>query len=326
MRVLAADIGATNARFAIVDVEAEAARIRFERMYATGRFAGFEPALETFVGELRRAHGELFAPSRAAIAAAGPVERGEVRLPNRPSWRISRRALESALRIEALVLNDFEALGFGVARALPGDWIVLQPGSPAAQANMALVGAGTGLGVSALVWDGCRHLPVPTEAGHIAFAPRDEIQVVLWRYLLARHARVSAERVISGAGIAAIYEFLRQRDRDGQSEPLDDAAAIAACALAEPTGIAGRALDLFVACYGAFAGDIALAFLARGGLYVCGGIAAKLARRLADGEFVSQFNAKGRHSGLAASIPLRLVINEKLGLLGAARSAAAARG
>jgi len=323
MRILAADIGATNARFAIVEVEGEAARIRFERTYASGRFAGFEPALETFVGELKRAHGDSLASSRAAIAAAGPVQRGEVRISNRPSWRISRRALESALGIEALVLNDFEALGFGVAHASAEDWIVLQPGSAVAQANMALVGAGTGLGVSALVWDGRRHLPVPTEAGHIAFAPRDEIQVALWRHLLKRHARVSAERVISGAGIAAIHGFLRESNPGAQSEPLDDPAAIAARALAEPAGIAGRALELFVACYGAFAGDIALAFLARGGLYVCGGIAAKLARRLADGEFLSQFNAKGRHSALAASIPLRLVINEKLGLLGAA---AAARG
>lgn len=219
MRVLAADIGAANARFSIVDVEGDTARIGFERTYATGRLAGFEPALETNVGELRRAHGESLAPARAAIAAAGPVERGEVRLPNRPSWRISRRMLETAFGIEALVLNDFEALGFGVARALPEDWIVLQPGSPVAQANMALVGAGTGLGVSVLVWDGCRHLPVPTEAGHIAFAPRDEIQVALWRHLLERHARVSAERVISGAGIAAICEFLRQSDRGGHRGP-----------------------------------------------------------------------------------------------------------
>jgi len=141
----------------------------------------------------------------------------------------------------------------------------------------------------------------------------------LCRHLLARHGRVSTERVVCGAGLAAIYEFLRLRA--AQAEPLDDPAAISARALAEPSSLAGRALDLFVACYGAFAGDIALAFLARGGLYVCGGIAAKLARRLAAGDFLAAFNDKGRHRELAVSIPVRVVTNEKLGLLGAARAA-----
>jgi glucokinase len=202
-----------------------------------------------------------------------------------------------------------------VAHAAPDDSILLQAGKPLPQAAIALVGAGTGLGVASLVWNGLRYLPCASEGGHVGFAPHDELQLELCRHLLARHGRASAERVLCGAGLVAIYKFL-------QGETLDDPAAISARALADPSSLAARALDLFVSCYGAFAGDMALAFLARGGVYVCGGIAAKLARRLAAGDFLAAFNEKGRHRELVASIPVRVVTNEKLGLLGAARAAA----
>ena len=256
MRVLAADIGATNARFALAQTGADGVRVRFERDYATANHPGFEAALRAFLGELAATHGTALAPALAAIAVAGPVQAGEAWLPNRPSWRISRRAVESELRIPTQLLNDFEALALGVARATPQDWIALQPGELQPQANIALVGAGTGLGVAALFWDGQRHRPLATEAGHVSFAPQDDAQAALWRHLLARHGRVSAERVLSGSGIAAIHEFLGE----APAEP----AAVAARAQDEPHGAAAGAMDLFIACYGSFAGDIALAFLARG--------------------------------------------------------------
>jgi glucokinase len=309
-RVLAADIGATNARFAIAESDA---RIVFAHTYPTASFPDFEPALEEFLRDARASIGSDLGLKRAAIALAGPVDQGAGRLVNRSGWTIDRRSLES-LGVEARLINDFQALAYGVAHAAPGDSIVLQAGKAVAHAAIALVGAGTGLGVASLVWDGQRYRPSPSEGGHIGFSPRDDLQVELWRHLLARHGRVSAERVVSGAGLAAIYEFL-------QGETLDDPAAISKRALAERSSTAGKALDLFVSCYGAFAGDIALAFLARGSLYVCGGIAAKLARRLAEGDFLAAFNDKGRHRELLASIPVRVVTNEKLGLLGAARAA-----
>lgn len=313
-KVLAADIGATNARFALVESPAGAARIVFERTYPTASYPDFEPALAAFLDEVP---GEKV--SRAAIAIAGPIDEGAGRLVNRSAWSVERRSL-AALGIEAKLINDFQALAHGVAHALPEDWVVLQEGKGVPHAAIALVGAGTGLGVAALVWDGQRYRPTPSEGGHVGFAPRDAVQFELCRHLLARHGRVSAERVVCGAGLAAIYEFLCLRAP--QAEPLADPAAISARALAEPASLAAKALDLFVSCYGAFAGDMALAFLARGGLYVCGGIAAKLARRLADGDFLAAFNDKGRHRELVASIPVRVVTNEKLGLIGAARAAA----
>jgi glucokinase len=312
-RVLAADIGATNARFALVDNPSSDARIVFERTYPTASFPDFEPALEAFLDETQ---GKKV--SRAAIAIAAPIDEGVSRLTNRSGWTVDRSAL-ARLGVEAKLINDFQALAYGVAHAAPEDSIVLQPGKAVPHAAVALVGAGTGLGVAALFWDGQRYRAMPSEGGHVGFAPRNELQLELWRSLAARHGRVSAERVICGAGLAAIYEFIST----SQSESLADPAAISARALAEPSSPAGKALNLFIECYGAFAGDIALAFLARGGLYVCGGIAAKLARRLAEPDFLAAFNDKGRHRSLVASIPVRVVTNEKLGLLGAARAAAA---
>ncbi len=283
-----------------------------ERTYPTADFPDFEPAFEKFLHEAQGARR----PSRAVIAIAGPVDEEGGRLINRASWSIQRRALHD-LGVEARLVNDFQALANGVAHAGADDWIELQKGEAVPQAAIALAGAGTGLGVASLGWDGRRYRPRPSEAGHVGFAPRDAQQLELCRHLIARHGRVSAERVVCGAGLVALYGFVRTTA--AHAPALDDAAEISRRALAEPGGPAARALDLFVACYGAFAGDMALAFLARGGFYVCGGIAAKLARRFAEPDFIGAFRDKGRHRELVASMPVRLVTNEKLGLLGAAR-------
>lgn len=306
--VLAADIGATNARFALVERTTRAVRIVFERTYPTASFPDFEPTAAAFLDEARG--GRI---ASAAIAIAGPVEEGAGRLLNRSGWTVDRRALER-LGVEARLINDFQALAYGVAHAAPEDTTTVQEGKRVPRGTIALVGAGTGLGVASLAWDGRRYRPAPSEGGHVGFAPRDDTQLELWRHLRARHGRVSAERVVCGDGLATIYEFL-------QGETLEPA-EVSRRALADRSSAAGKALTLFIDCYGAFAGDVALAFLARGGVYVCGGIAAKLAQRLGEGDFLAAFNDKGRHRELVSSMPVRVVVNEKLGLLGAARAAA----
>lgn len=322
MLVLAADIGGTHARFAMIDAGGNAVRVRFERVYSTASYPRFEPALDAFLRDARATLGAGIAVARAAVAVAGPVQSTEARLTQLPSWRIDKHAIESALGAETRLMNDFEALAFGVAGASAEDSIVLQPGVSDPEGTVAVVGAGTGLGVAALIRDGRGRRPLATEAGHVGFAPQNEIQFALWRHLHSRHGRVSAERVVSGPGLAAIYDFLRSRSARTVAEPIGDPAAISSRALSEPSSLAARALDQFVACYGNFAGDMALAFLARGGVYIGGGIAAKLARRFEAADFLAAFTAKGRHSGLAASIPVFLIVNPGLGLLGAARAAA----
>ena len=318
--VLAADIGGTNARFAIAEGASGALRLVFQRTYPTKSFPDFEPALAAFLDEARGAGAVGAAPPRAAIAIAGPVDQTGGRLTNRTAWTVDLGALREHLGVEARLINDFLALAHGVAHASPSDWMELQRGRQEPNGTIALVGAGTGLGVASLAWDGARYRAQPSEGGHVAFAPADQHQLELCRYVMASHGgRASAERVVSGAGLARIHAFLRERA--GSNEPPLEAPAISARGVEDPSSLAGQALSIFVRCYGSFAGDVALTFLSRGGLYVCGGIAAKLARRFAQGDFIEAFRFKGRHSELAASIPVRLVTNENLGLHGAALAA-----
>lgn len=321
MRLLVSDVGGTHARLAVVEAAAGAVRIDFERDYPTARYPGLEAVLEVFLGELGAAPGVSAAFEQAAFAIAGPVAGEHARLTNVPSWRLERAALESAVGVRTRLLNDFEALAHGVIGAAPGELAVLQRGTPVSHAPLAILGAGTGLGVAGAAWDGARYRPFTTEAGHIGFAPANDMELQVWRHLRERLGRVSWERVVSGPGLAAIYEALRaQQPPAGPVEPAAEPAAVSARGLAEPASLAGRALDLFVACYGAFAGDIALAWLARGGVALCGHIAATLASRLGQGDFLTAFNAKGRHEGLMRTIPVSVATSEKLGLLGAARS------
>ena len=318
--VLAADIGGTNARFAIADFHSGQVRLVFQRTYPTKSFPDFEPALATFLKEARSAEAISPAPPRAAIAIAGPVDRITGRLTNRTAWTVDLRGLREHLGVQARLINDFLAQAHAVAHAGPADWVELQTGEPSPEGTIALVGAGTGLGVASLVWDGRRYRPQPSEGGHVAFAPADEGQLELCRYMMATHGgRASAERVVSGVGLKRIHDFLRERS--SRAEPPLDPPAISARAVEDHDSLSAQALATFIRCYGSFAGDMALAFLARGGLYVCGGIAAKLAPRFAEGDFIEAFRFKGRHSALAASIPVRLVTNESLGLLGAALAA-----
>jgi len=317
---LAADIGGTNARFAVAEIGSDGVRLAFQRTYPTKSFPDFEPALQAFLREARGAHAIGGEPPPAGIAVAGAVDRHTARLTNRAEWTFDLTALREHLGVRARLINDFLALAHAVPRATPRDWIELQAGNAAPRGTIALVGAGTGLGVAALVYEGARYRAQPSEGGHMAFAPADETQLELCRYLMATHGgRASAERAVSGAGLQRIHAFLRSRAPD--AEPALEAPAISARALEDRSSLSARALSIFIRCYGSFAGDAALAFLARGGVYICGGIAAKLAPRFAEGDFIEAFNFKGRHRDIAASIPVRLVTNESLGLAGAALAA-----
>ena len=320
-RALAADIGGTNARFAVAETGAGGVRLLFQRTYPTKSFPDFEPALQTFLREARGAGAIGTEPPPAAIAVAGAVGQDTARLTNRAEWTFDVGSLRAHLGVRAKLINDFLAIAHGVPSAGPADWIELQRGNPAPRGTIALVGAGTGLGVACLVWEGDRYHPQASEGGHMAFAPADETQLELCRYLMATHGgRASAERAVSGAGLKRIHTFLR--GAAPEAEPALEPPAISARAIEDRSSLSARALSIFIRCYGSFAGDVALAFLAHGGVYICGGIAAKLAARFAEGEFIEAFNFKGRHRDIAASFPVRLVTNENLGLAGAALAAA----
>jgi glucokinase len=205
---------------------------------------------------------------------------------------------------------------------------VLNQGTPDAQGNRAVISAGTGLGEGGLFWDDREYRPFASEGGHADFAPRNHLEMDLLDYLLKRHPRVSAERVISGQGLFNIYQFLKDTKRAEEEAWLvdqmrqeDPPAVITENALAGKSSLCTQALDLFVSLYGAEAGNLALKVMATGGVYLGGGIAPKIVAKLRDPAFMNAFTAKGRMRPLLQSMPVRVILNPKVALLGAARHA-----
>ncbi|MGE5169333.1 MAG: glucokinase [Rudaea sp.] len=321
--ILAGDIGGTKTLLALFEDGA----LRLERRYPSGEFASFDSVLGRLLDEAVAELGSRPAIDRGCLGVAGPVigKRSDVtHLP----WTLDADRLAARFGIERMaLLNDFAASAHGIEALTPDDVVTLQAGAPLPSAPRVLVGAGTGLGVAHLFHDGTRYRVFASEGGHTGFAPRDERQVALWRTLHEAYDRVEAEHVVSGPGLERIYRHLSaaplQASRDAVAgSTRDDAAAIVRAALEQGDALAGEALDLFVECYGAIAGDHALNLVARGGVYIAGGVAPKILARIVSGRFVAAFNDKGAFSELARSMPLHVVVNERLGLLGAARVAA----
>ena len=299
--LLAGDIGGTKALLALVDQGA----IRFERRYACSDHESFRAMLERF-----RAEAGEPAIERACLGVAGPVENGRAQLTNLP-WAIDARDIGIP---NARLMNDFEVSAFALDGLAAEDLVTLQQGSPIDTAPRVLLGAGTGLGVAIVLGRGRDFRVLAGEGGHAAFAPADAVQDELLRLLRAQFGRVEIEHVVSGPGLERIYAALRG--------PSASAAEIARAAIEGGDPLALQALDVFLACYGAVAGDFALGVLARGGVYIAGGIAPRIRPRLAAGGFLAAFNAKGAFARQAQACPVHVVTNERLGLLGAAAAAA----
>ena len=329
MRVLAGDIGGTNARLAIVDAGADGMRIVRERRYGTPGEPGLAPIVRRFLGDGAGSGGAP--PERACFGIAGPVVDGECHTPNLP-WKVSARALATDLGIpRTLLINDFRAAGYGLPHLGPADLVTLQAGTADPHGTIALIGAGTGLGQGFLVWDGRRHQVQSSEGGHATFAARDELEWGLRHALLDEFGQVSYERVLSGSGLARVYRFLagsgfapERPEVRVEMEREDPAAVVTRHALAGDDPLSVRALDLFVSVLGSQAGNLALTVLATGGVYVAGGIAPRIVARLRDGAFVAAFRGKGRLADLLARIPVHVVMSPDVGLLGAAAAAALA--
>lgn len=309
--LLAADIGGTKTLLALAEVDGEAVTVRAEARYRNDEYVDFDAVLARFLDE----HGRGVVVDRAALGVAGPREGGRVRLTNRP-WTIDAEALSVARLAGAPVrlLNDLEATACGIDALAPDDLRTLQAGVPQPRAAQLVIGAGTGLGVAYRIWRAGGYEVIAGEGGHTGYAPIDAQQMAFWRALHERHGRVSTELVVSGAGLARAYAFL-----GGAADT--DPAEVSALALERGDARAAQALALFAASYGAAAGDHALAVLARGGVYLTGGIAPKVLRPHQTDIFLAAFNAKGRHAGLAASMPVHVVNDTRIALRGALRIA-----
>lgn len=321
--MLVGDIGGTNTRLAFVEVvERQFHTIVYER-FPSRVYANLDAIVETFLS----AHGQTI--HHACFGVAGPVRHGRCEATNL-AWVVDAQRLAAIIGLDAVwMLNDLEANAYGIGALTADDFVTLNEGLPDADGNAAVIAAGTGLGEAGLYWDGKQHWPFATEGGHTDFAPRDDFQVELWRYLLGRFKRVSWERVLSGPGLQNIYAFLRDTGR--REEPVwlkedmqqgDPAAVISQVALAGKADICIQALEVFVSLYGAEAGNLALKVMATGGVFVGGGIAPKIVDKLTDTTFMRAFTAKGRMTPMLEATRVRVILNDQTALLGAARCAA----
>ena len=315
MRLLAGDVGGTKTLLRIVEADGS---VSAEKRYESAAYPTFEALVQDFLGVVRAsgapssprgAPEARTTPDAACFAVAGPVFDGRAEVTN-VGWNIEESALARTFSIPRVsLINDFYAVALGVPLLEERDLLSLHAGARDRRAPMAILGAGTGLGEAIVV---NAHDVIPTEGGHADFAPQDEEQARLFLYLRERHGHVSWERVLSGMGIVNIFTFLGG-DEITPAEVAD---------LAERgDGRASHAFEIFVDIYGAEAGNMALKVLARGGVYLAGGIAAKNVARFTDGKFVEAFLRKGRFRALLDTIPVDLIVNERVGLIGAVEGA-----
>ena len=298
-----------------------------EKRYPAKDYPGLEAIVKEFLGEQQQ-EGKI---SAACFGVPGPVRHGVLRLTNLP-WTLDSRKLSLDLGIDHMFLiNDLEANGYGIPELKADQIFTLSAGDPSVAGNRALISAGTGLGEAFLVWNGKRHIPMASEGGHCDFAARNEDEIDLLRHLQKKlGGRVSYERVIAGVGMKDVYDFLRDgRKMDEPAwlrqrmETEDPNAVIGELGEGGTSEICAKTLDIVVGAYGAEAGNLALKVLATGGVYVGGGIAPKILKKLQDGTFMKAFADKGRLSDLLVQTPVRVILESRAALMGAAAYAEA---
>jgi len=321
--ILAGDIGGTHTRLAAFESEGNKLQLAVERIYNSQEHSGLAEIVRDFVSR------EGVAVHRACFGVAGPVRAGRSKISNLP-WTIDSRELAQQLRLTSVgLINDLEAYAYGIDALESKDFITIHEGSPDAEGNMAVISAGTGLGQAGLYWDGFRHHPFACEGGHTDFAPRNDLEIELLQYLLRRFGRVSYERILSGPGIRNLYDFLRDTRKaeepawlkDQIAESHDSPALISQLAMDKKAPICEQALNVFVEVYGAETGNCALKFMSLCGIYIGGSIAAKIVSKMQEPMFMEAFLDKGRMRDLLQYMPVKIVLNDDSGILGAARSA-----
>ncbi|MGL4540583.1 MAG: glucokinase [Candidatus Rhabdochlamydia sp.] len=319
--LLSGDIGGTKVSLALFEEDKKLHCIE-EKTFHSRDFSNFSSLLHHFLMQFPK-----MSISRAGFGIAGPVQDGVCRTTNLP-WTVSAEELQHQCKIpHVFLLNDLEASGWGLQLLSPGKYVTLNEGKKTT-GNRVLISAGTGLGEAGLFWNTKIHQPIATEGGHTDFAPCNEEQVELFSYLYKQYKHVSYERVLSGFGLYQIYRFLVDTHKE-ESDPeiemistkLEPQKIIVEKALEGLSAACMHAAELFVSIYGAEAGNLALKYLARGGVYLGGGLAPRLLPFFKHGGFMSAFTAKGRFSSLMQDIPIHLILEDKTALFGAAHYA-----
>jgi glucokinase len=336
--LLAGDIGGTKTILRLVETtDSQGLHTLFEKSFHSRDYPDLVPLVQKFLLKANSA-----TPEKACFAIAGPVVNNTAKLTNL-TWFLDTERLAQQLGIPSIsLINDFAAVGYGIFGLTKQDLLTLQPGLHRLEAPMAVIGAGTGLGQGFLIKQGNHYQVFPSEGGHADFAPRNELEFQLMKYLLDKHdiQRVSVERVVSGLGIVSIYQFLRDRqlvtespdiahivrsweqEAGKQDKTVDPGAAIGTAAIQGRDRLCEQTLQLFIEAYGAEAGNLALKLLPHGGLYIAGGIAPKILPWMQKTSFLLNFTQKGRMRPLLEEIPVHIILNPQVGLIGAALCAA----
>jgi len=328
--ILAGDIGGTKCNLALYEIHGKSHRKIIKERYESREFPTFEEMISKFLFDTRAETKDAGAHAidAAGFGVAGPVIDHRVKATNLP-WIVDRSALATQLATPHVVLlNDLEATAHSLALMTPSELSSLNAGTPSPQSTQALLAAGTGLGEATLFWDGNQHVVASSEGGHTDFAPRTEQEIELLRYMKKYNEFVSVELILSGRGFRTIHTFL---DASVQHPSFEDPEADAApeitrLALEGECPVCVKTLDLWVSMYGAEAGNLALKVLARGGVWVAGGIAVKIRKKMEDGTFFRAFCEKEKFAALLAQIPIHMVLNEEAPLIGAMSRAIQAAG
>ena len=329
--ILAGDVGGTKVDLELYQFDKGQLTSAHSRKFHARDFPGLVEIVNAFLQECKQTLGQPIDVLAACFGVPGPVRHGRLKLTNLP-WMLDSAKLAVDLKIEhVFLINDLEANGYGIAELTPEQILEISKGDPNAEGNRGLIAAGTGLGEAILVWDGQNYKPMASEGGHSDFAPRNEEEIELLRYLQKiLNGRVSSERVVSGIGLANVYAYCR--DVKKLEEPAwlkermaneDPNAVIGELGESGQSPLCVDALNIFVSAYGAEAGNLALKILSTGGMYVGGGIAPKLLKKMQDGTFMKAFTDKGRLSDLLVQTPVRLILESRAALMGAAAFAEA---
>jgi glucokinase len=319
--ILAGEIGATRTRLAAFESDGNTLNKVVEKIYMSQQETGLPDIISNFV------KSEGIPVHSACFGVAGPVRGGRSKISNL-AWTIDSAELATMLKLKSVgLINDLEAFAYGIDGLESKDFVTLSAGSEDAIGNRAVISARTGLGVAGLYWDGFRHHPFACEGGHSSFSPSNETEIELLQYLHKKYGRVSCERVLSGPGIKNIYDFLRDTKKaeepgwlkDQLATSHDAPALISQLALENKSTVCEQALSIFVGIYGSQTGDCALNFMSTGGIFIGGSIAAKIVPRMKDPIFMQSFLDKGRMRGLLQDMPVKIVLNDDSGILGAAR-------
>jgi glucokinase len=326
--ILAGDVGGTKVHLALYSLVEGSYIPGREEKFPAHEFATLEDVVRLFLSKGTEDKASITA---ACFGCPGPVRDGRLKLTNLP-WALDAHELQSSLGIKHIFLiNDLEANGYGIPQLAPGNVFTLHAGDAAAVGHQGLIAAGTGLGEAMLVWNGTSHTPIPSEGGHCDFAARTDREVALLQYLRRTlNGRVSFERVVSGLGIKNVYAYLRDVEKLDEPKWLKDRlaaedpnAVIGTCAEDGSSSICFETMKIFAAAYGAECGNVALKVLSMGGIYLGGGIPPKILNTLQNGAFLQAFLDKGRLSPLLQAIPVRVILDDRCALLGAAAYAEA---